>query len=126
MPSNEPHPQDPIFKGNKVPNPEMGYPGGIFDPLGFSKGNLKELQTKEIKNGRIAMIAFMSFVVQVRSMGSGWLAGDGGEMAVVVRSRMPVVLQRFGSYEAQLPCSLAGCQQYCISRCTCHNCRGFA
>jgi hypothetical protein len=61
--------QDPIFKGNKVPNPEMGYPGGIFDPLGFSKGNLKELQTKEIKNGRIAMIAFMSFVVQVRS---GW------------------------------------------------------
>ena len=20
--------QDPIFKGNKVPNPEMGYPGG--------------------------------------------------------------------------------------------------
>jgi light-harvesting complex I chlorophyll a/b binding protein 4 len=59
--------QDPIFKGNKVPNPEMGYPGGIFDPLGFSKGNLKELQTKEIKNGRIAMIAFMSFVVQVGS-----------------------------------------------------------
>ncbi len=27
--------QDPIFKGNKVPNEEMGYPGGIFDPLGF-------------------------------------------------------------------------------------------
>jgi hypothetical protein len=45
----------------------MGYPGGIFDPLGFSKGNLKELQTKEIKNGRIAMVAFMSFVVQVRA-----------------------------------------------------------
>ena len=44
----------------------MGYPGGIFDPLGFSKANLKELQTKEIKNGRIAMIAFMAFVIQVR------------------------------------------------------------
>lgn len=43
----------------------MGYPGGIFDPLGFSKGNLKELQTKEIKNGRLAMIAFMAFVIQV-------------------------------------------------------------
>lgn len=43
--------EDPIFKGNKVPNPELGYPGGIFDPLGFSKGNFKELQTKEIKNG---------------------------------------------------------------------------
>jgi hypothetical protein len=61
------HPQDPIFKGNKVPNPEMGYPGGIFDPLGFSKGNLKELQTKEIKNGRIAMVAYMGFVLQVRT-----------------------------------------------------------
>lgn len=58
--------QDPIFKGNRVPNLEPGYPGGIFDPLGFSKGNMKELQTKEVKNGRLAMIAFMGFVVQVR------------------------------------------------------------
>lgn len=66
--------QDPIFKGNKVPNPEMGYPGGVFDPLGFSKGNLKELQTKEIKNGRIAMIAFMAFVVQAQATGKGPLA----------------------------------------------------
>jgi hypothetical protein len=33
--------QDPIFKGNKVPNPELGYPGGIFDPFGFSKGDFK-------------------------------------------------------------------------------------
>jgi hypothetical protein len=34
----------------------MGYPGGIFDPMGMSKGNFKELQTKEIKNGRLAMV----------------------------------------------------------------------
>eukprot|EP00878_Enallax_costatus_P000304 GHUV01000377.1.p1 GENE.GHUV01000377.1~~GHUV01000377.1.p1 ORF type:complete len:264 (+),score=85.78 GHUV01000377.1:141-932(+) len=66
--------EDPIFKGNKVPNLEMGYPGGIFDPLGFSKGNLKELQTKEIKNGRIAMIAFMAFVIQAQATGKGPLA----------------------------------------------------
>ena len=30
---------------------------GIFDPFGLSKGNLKEMQTKEIKNGRCASIS---------------------------------------------------------------------
>jgi light-harvesting complex I chlorophyll a/b binding protein 4 len=58
--------QDPIFKGNKVPNTQMGYPGGVFDPLGFSKGDAKQLQTKEVKNGRLAMVAFMGFVLQVK------------------------------------------------------------
>jgi hypothetical protein len=48
--------QDPIFSGNKLPAGEVGYPGGIFDPLGFAKGNVAELQTKEIKNGRLAMV----------------------------------------------------------------------
>lgn len=43
--------EDPIFKGNKVPNLKVGYPGGIFDPLGFAKGDTMELETKEIKNG---------------------------------------------------------------------------
>lgn len=41
---------DPIFKGNRVPNPEPGYPGGPFDPLGFSKGDFKSLQTKVRKS----------------------------------------------------------------------------
>ncbi len=54
----------------------MGYPGGIFDPLGFSKGNLKELQTKEIKNGRIAMVAFMGFVLQVCTAMVGEILGQ--------------------------------------------------
>jgi light-harvesting complex I chlorophyll a/b binding protein 1 len=41
------------------------YPGGPFDPLGFSKGaNLEELKLKEIKNGRLALVAFLGFVVQ--------------------------------------------------------------
>ena len=30
--------QDPIFKENKLPAGEVGYPGGIFDPFGYSKG----------------------------------------------------------------------------------------
>ena len=72
---------DPIFKGNSVPNLEPGYPGGIFDPLGFSKGNMKELQTKEIKNGRLAMIAFMGFVLQAQATGKNPLENLGEHLA---------------------------------------------
>eukprot|EP00239_Pterosperma_sp_CCMP1384_P006330 CAMPEP_0197853632 /NCGR_PEP_ID=MMETSP1438-20131217/23088_1 /TAXON_ID=1461541 /ORGANISM="Pterosperma sp., Strain CCMP1384" /LENGTH=271 /DNA_ID=CAMNT_0043468109 /DNA_START=49 /DNA_END=864 /DNA_ORIENTATION=+ len=63
--------KDPLFSNYEVPNTEMGYPGGIFDPFGFSKGNLKELQTKEIKNGRLAMIAFLGFTIQAQALGDG-------------------------------------------------------
>merc|ERR1711977_380225 len=51
--------QDPIFKQNKLPAHEVGYPGGIFDPLGMSKGDLTALKEKEIKNGRLAMVSFV-------------------------------------------------------------------
>lgn len=66
--------QDPIFSSFAVPNEEMGYPGGVFDPLGFGGGNMKELQTKEIKNGRLAMISFAGFIIQAQALGQGPLA----------------------------------------------------
>ena len=49
--------EDPLFKGNSLPAGEVGYPGGIFDPMNMAKGgNLAELKLKEIKNGRLAMM----------------------------------------------------------------------
>ncbi|XP_006647025.2 chlorophyll a-b binding protein 8, chloroplastic [Oryza brachyantha] len=54
---------------------EPAYPGGpLFNPLGFgtkSEAEMKELKLKEIKNGRLAMLAFLGFAVQAIFTGVG-------------------------------------------------------
>lgn len=72
---------DPIFTNNKLAdNNTPGYPG--FDPFGYSKGpDFNTYKVKEIKNGRLAMLAFAGFVAQHNTTGTTPLANLSAHLA---------------------------------------------
>lgn len=65
---------DPIFPNNKLTGTDVGYPGGLwFDPLGWGSASpekVKDLRTREIKNGRLAMLAVLGAAFQVLYTGT--------------------------------------------------------
>jgi light-harvesting complex I chlorophyll a/b binding protein 5 len=69
-----------------------GYPGASFDPFGYSKDPkvLESMKLKEIKNGRLAMMAMLGFYGQAAATGTGpvdnWLAHLADPFATTVAS----------------------------------------
>ena len=47
------------------------YPGGSFNPMGMGKNDMDAMKVKEIKNGRLAMMAFFGIMVQAIITGEG-------------------------------------------------------
>ena len=96
--------EDPAFPGNKLPAGDVGYPGGIFNPMNYGKSTdeLKALKAKEIANGRLAMVAALGCFIQYDHTGVGpvenltsHLSNPGGTMC----SKLPLLVFNVGIFD---------------------------
>eukprot|EP00798_Chlamydomonas_sp_ICE-L_P027336 gene27336-4635_t len=69
--------QDPLFPANKLGAHEVGYPGITL----FAPGDIATLKVKEIKNGRLAMLAFVGMTMTAQLTGKGPLANLADHIA---------------------------------------------
>jgi len=95
--------QDPIFAGNKLPAHEVGYPGGIFDPMKMAS---PEAKVKELKNGRLAMLAFVGFVMAAQVTGKGPLANLADHLASPMTTNMFAKAVVIPGGASQLACAI--------------------
>lgn len=68
-------------RGDETDPVKRIYPGGAFDPLNFAKGDIESLKLKEIKNGRLAMMACLGFVAQHAATGKTPLQALGDHLS---------------------------------------------
>jgi len=102
--------QDPIFSSFSLPKHEVGYPGGIFAP--FVPGDLAELKVKELKNGRLAMLAFVGFVMAAQVTGKGPLGALSEHLANPIGTTIFSKAAVTPLQVVQPPCKIAPYQDF--------------
>ena len=69
-----------MFKGTE----DVGYPGGVFNPMGMGKDNMAEMKTKARRSPVILFFAFF-----VRAGARGTLRSDCGWKVVSLQNEKP-------------------------------------